>query len=592
MNFVQFLDNFSKEENIFPKIYYPSLKYVSEKDETIFQKGETFQGKIIKGICQKGKYTWPNGQEFFGDLSPNNKFNKRGKIIFTNKDELIGIFNSENNTIEKAIYQTPTKIYQGSFKNNLFNGKFIIKNNEKKNPFHYLFIGSYFNGLKDGKFTLETIYNNEKIKVTGNFCKGRKNGTFKIYRLKEIKIDEKNNKVKEEFLKEFIYANDFLIKSYKNEKKIENKKYFETNEKNKIFCIEIIEEIDKKLYFCLGSYEALLIYYINMENKTINFEKKINLFKKENIKDILRLSDGNILLCTDNNNFKLIKMYLEKADPDPSSIKEERSTTTYSTDNDFRLLQNFNGLTKSKNISSLIELSSDLIVSGDSENIIVWKKEYITDNDTIIINEDENKKSYELKQKDYTNKNLSHTFCMLKIKEENNYIILAVAQPDSKSIHFIEISYEGNIGDNVKIIGDKNNEIKSLNCKHIMTVFNNELLVGCKNQIIIIDINQYKITNKLYIDSSIAFISPYLNRFLLLGLSKRKNQYNYEGYLSQRDISNNFINNDIKIVNISDFKKRHEGSIIDAFVYNNNDNDHNQQLIITIGTDGKILLLY
>ena len=38
------------------------------------------------------------------------------------------------------------------------------------------------------------------------------------------------------------------------------------------------------------------------------------------------------------------------------------------------------------------------------------------------------------------NKNLSHTYCILEIDNENSKIKLAVAQPDSKSIIFLQIS--------------------------------------------------------------------------------------------------------------------------------------------------------
>ena len=225
INILNIIDNILKEDNSLQKIYFPTLnqplKEEKPKGNYIFINGETFKGKIKDKIFQKGKYIWPNGQEYYGDLSPYNRFNKKGKIIFPNKDELTGIFNPENNLIEKAVYKTSTRLYQGTFKNNKLNGKFIIKNNE--NSPHYLFIGSYLNGIKDGKFSLETRYDNQKINMTGTFEKGKKNGNF-IFKIEEEKIE--------------VEFNDDFIKILNG---IEKKNFFEKKEKNKICCMKIIE---------------------------------------------------------------------------------------------------------------------------------------------------------------------------------------------------------------------------------------------------------------------------------------------------------------------------------------------------------------
>ena len=249
------------EDNKLQEISLPNInsKFINKKinNENIYEneKGDIFKGKIDNGRLQKGKYTWKNGQIFSGEFSYN-KFNKRGKIIFPNKEELTGFFNAENNTIEKAIYTTSKRKYQGSFKNNKLHGKFIIKNNEK-NP-HYLYTGSYLNGNKHGKFILEK----GSIKVTGTFNNGRKNGDFKIYH-NNILVFEK------------IYINDYVV-----DKLIEQKKYFENKIKYEIKCMSIKKEKDK-LLLLLGIYEYLLIYNINIEQKDIIFEKKISLFKYE-----------------------------------------------------------------------------------------------------------------------------------------------------------------------------------------------------------------------------------------------------------------------------------------------------------------------
>ena len=558
INILNIIDNILKEDNSLQKIYFPTLnqplKEEKPKGNYIFINGETFKGKIKDKIFQKGKYIWPNGQEFYGDLSPYNRFNKKGKIIFPNKDELTGIFNPENNLIEKAVYKTSTRLYQGTFKNNKLNGKFIIKNNE--NSPHYLFIGSYLNGIKDGKFSLETRYDNQKINMTGTFEKGKKNGNF-IFKIEEEKIE--------------VEFNDDFIKILNG---IEKKNFFEKKEKNKICCMKIIEEIienKKTINLLLGSYENLLIYYIDVDKKDINLKKTIHLFKNEDINDILKLKDGKLLLCSSRNNFKLIELLFEK----------NNSKINNKIENDFRIVQVFNGLNNSKNIFSLIELTNELIVSGDCENIILWKKMLKSEN----IPHEQN---YELKI--MNNKNLSHTYCILEIDNENSKIKLAVAQPDSKSIIFLQISSNYDIDEITSI---KNIDTVS-NRKNIMTIFKSNLLIGCKNQIIEIDLNKYKIINKIYIDSItfITYINSYLNDFLLLGLMRNKNSYNYEAYLSQRDYVKN--ETKAKIMSISDFKKRIlNGNIIDVDIYSfNNDENNNNEIMVSISTDGKILLLF
>ena len=192
--------------------------------------------------------------------------------------------------------------------------------------------------------------------------------------------------------------------------------------------------------------------------------------------------------------------------------------------------------------------------------------------------------NYKLKM--IKNRNLTHTYCMREIKneKENNKIILAVAQPDTKSIIFFKITSEYDINELETING-----IESVSKrKHIMTHFNNNLFIGCKNQIIVIDLNKYKIKYKIYIDSMtyITYINSYLNdKFLLIGLMKNRNTYNYQGYMLQNIFQINSNNEKANIIPISDFKKRvHKGNIIDVCI--------NNQIIISIGTDNKILLLY
>ena len=579
------------EDNFLQQIYFPTIKQPLDKASTIgnyiFRNGETFKGRITKNILQKGIYTWPNGQIYYGDLSPNNTFNKKGKMIFPNKDELTGLFNGNKNTIEKALYKTSTRLYQGSFKNNKLHGKFIIKNNV--NAPHYLFIGNYVNGERHGKFSLEKIYNNQIIQICGTYEKGSKNGEFKII---------KNGKVC------FIinYKNDMEIIEYKKEDKIENKKCFNyMNKINKICCMVIIEEYNN-LYLLIGSYEYLFIYII--EKTGIVFNKQIFLFKKADVNDIIQTKDKKFLICSSNNNLILIELYLkEKINMSNSNIINEN-------EKDYELIQKFHGLNNSKNIFFFKELSNEIVVSGDCENMILWEKKIseriehepvveenksffdklyenikeifepsTPDANLMTTNETDNiiKDNY----KNINHKDLTHTYSILEIKNNCNKIILSVPQPDSKSLFFFEIDKNNTIND-IKELSD----IDSIpNRKNIMTQIDNKLYLACKNKIIIINLNSYEIEHNIFFDT-VTYISVYKTKFLLLGVIKSKNTYNYESFLIQREFKQNKSNKKINIIQVSDYlKTKHNGNIIDACIYDKED------IIITIGTDGKILLL-
>lgn len=579
------------EDNFLQQIYFPTIKQPLDKASTIgnyiFRNGETFKGRITKNILLKGIYTWPNGQIYYGDLSPNNTFNKKGKMIFPNKDELTGLFNGNKNTIEKALYKTSTRLYQGSFKNNKLHGKFIIKNNV--NAPHYLFIGNYVNGERHGKFSLEKIYNNQIIQICGTYEKGSKNGEFKII---------KNGKVC------FIinYKNDMEIIEYKKEDKIENKKSFNyMNKINKICCMVIIEEYNN-LYLLIGSYEYLFIYII--EKTGIVFNKQIFLFKKADVNDIIQTKDKKFLICSSNNNLILIELYLkEKINMSNSNIINEN-------EKDYELIQKFQGLKNSKNIFFLKELSNEIVVSGDCENMILWEKKIseriehepvveenksffdklyenikeifepsTPDANLMTTNETDNiiKDNY----KNINHKDLTHTYSILEIKNNCNKIILSVPQPDSKSLFFFEIDKNNTIND-IKELSD----IDSIpNRKNIMTQIDNKLYLACKNRIIIINLNSYEIEHNIFFDT-VTYISVYKTKFLLLGVIKSKNTYNYESFLIQREFKQNKSNKKINIIQVSDYlKTKHNGNIIDACIYDKED------IIITIGTDGKILLL-
>ena len=543
------------EDNELKKIFYPSINPE--------ENNEKFEGKIIDNKSKKGKYTWKNGQIFFGNLSENNKFIKKGKIIFPNNDELIGVFNENINIITKAIYNTSTRLYQGSFKKNKLDGKFVIKN--KENSEHYIYIGNYFNGVKDGKFTLEKIYNNKKIKVSGTFDRGKKSGLFKIFELTDIQKDGEKKTLENE-----VYSEEFL-NNYIKSKLIESKEFFEYKEKRRILCMEIIQK--DNVYLLLGSYKYLLIYIINIDQDEIILNDEILLFRNSEINDVIKLEEDRLLLCSSDNCFKLIELNIGQKNDIMSNLNSVPFI-----ENNCKLLQEFKGEPNSKNIFCLYELSNNLIASGDCENIIIWKKNFRigkTINSFVT--------PYELSI--FAKKEVSHTYCMLRINNDNdNNIILAVAQPHSKSIEILEIQENKQTINEIKTIF-KVNSIP--NRKNIMTKYHNNLIVGCKNKVIIIDINKYEIINDIYSREYITYIGSYSNEFLLFGTMKEISQYNYEGYLSQ-EVFFNDSKGQQNINTISIFNKsKYEGNIINSCKYIINNNEY----IIAIGTDGKILII-
>ena len=315
--------------------------------------------------------------------------------------------------------------------------------------------------------------------------------------------------------------------------------------------------------------------------------------------------ENKVLICSSNNKFKLIRLNLNKQiNVDNSSI-----ITQNQDENHYELLQEFQGLENSNSIFCLKELSNELIISGDCQNLILWKKKVINDNEkskfnnsSIITNDSkkpvdsnffdriisflfdkiepdnikENKENKEICYEYIANyPDLTHTYSILEIKTEEN-IIISVPQPDSKSLFFFEIDENNN-----NIIKDINkiDDIDSIpNRKNIMALINTNLFVACKNKIVIIDINKYEINISIMFDT-VTYISSYLNKYLIMGVMKCKNQYSQEAFLTQKELNKSYL------MDVSDFTKiKFNGTIINACIYNNN-------LIIAIGSDGKILLL-
>ena len=564
------IDDLLKDDNILPElnqIKYPTRdqKIVKEnpKGTYIFENNEQFKGRIKKekkGIkLLIGIYRWPNGQQYLGDLSANNNFTKRGTIIFPSNNKLIGNFIMKENKIKNAVYETATRKYVGSFVNSRLDGRFIIKN--KENSPHYLFKGGYSNGRRQGNFILERVINEKILQTTGTFDKGKKNGLFKVY----LKLKEEEKML----IYEKSFINDKIVYTYSDKEKIENKVniLFDVELQYKICCLKTIKYTENKIFILLGSYENILIFDIN----NLNTPRPILIFKKADVNDILQLKDGKLLFCSSENNFKLIEpIFFEEEE----EIKEESAleTKTDSTGDDIKIIQEFKGLSTSKSIFVMKQLSNGLIASGDSENLILWKNI-------------ENNNFYEYNIINHIK--LTNTYCILEIKKENKNknVILSIPQPDSKSVLFININNYNKIElikklDNINTIHSRKNIMKQENNKNI-------LYIGCQNSIIIISLINYEIISKIFFDK-ITWLNQYLNKFLLCGIIKIKNSYSYEGYLTQiqMEMENKKFEN-VNIINVSkSLNMKHKGNIIDGDIITFEGKD----TIITIGTDNKLII--
>ena len=561
------IDDLLIEDNKLEQILYPKKgqKIIKEspKGNYIFENNEQFKGQIKNNKFGKGIYLWPNGQKYLGDLSENNNFTKRGTIIFPSNNKLIGNFIVSENKIKNAVYETNYRKYQGTFVNNELDGKFIIRN---KNPddieHHYFFQGTYVKGRKHGFCIIEKSVNKKILLIKGTFDKGEKNGKFQIYRKKDGN--------QEKLVYEQIFENNKIKYFFKDEEKIENKNiFFEEKLPFKIICLKTIKSLDNKIYILLGTYENILI--IDLLKKGPHHP--ILIFKKQYINDILRTKDGKFLFCTNLNNFKLTEPFSLENEKEKEINESHMETNT--TIGEINTIQEFKGLKNSKSIFVMKELINGLIASGDSENLILWKKKI--ENNFIEYNY-------------LTHYKLTNTYCILEINLEknndNNKIILAVPQPDSLCVLFLcinnnKIEFIKKI-ENIKTIHDR---------KNIMKQVENILFIGCENHLVIINLDNFEIEKKIFFEK-IYYINVFLNDYLLCGVIKNKNPYSFEGYLSQIKISitnKNKEKNEIIYVSkcLNSLNKKHNGSIIDGDIINLD----GKEIIVTIGTDNKILVL-
>lgn len=640
MNFGEYLqeDN-SLQPILLPKFFQSiNINNISGNISINFSNKDKFKGIIENGRPKKGKYTWSNGQKYSGNFS-NDFFNGRGCLIFPNNFTLYGIFSGDKNSfyIKDAIYTTNDKEYQGSFKNNLLHGDFVIKNIEG-HPF-YSFNGSYYDGKKHGKFVLEKEVNNERIEIIGEYKKGLKDGHFILKKF--------NSEGSIIYQNDFYFEEDYIINKYENNQKIEIKKRIYNHKEKEIHCMTIFKTNNRN-FLLLGSELYLLIYNINRDGDdySITYNRNMFMFNKGKINDIIQINNENkFLLCSNTNRFKLIKLI-------PNFAAQNGRVNIR-----IQLIQEFQGIYNGSSIYMLLELSNGLVISGDIHNIIIWEKNYIEDNNSeqnevnrnetemnmqtqnifqrlfeeaknclernfqnnlapdifnrninqhIRVNNEENNVddlndnqnfNYELKfsiNKDDEDFELSHIFCVLEIKRRNNIIVIAVAQSDSKRLYFFEIidSNDSNEDNNYRQIQKIENINSIKNSKKIMYRADNDniLLVGCYNEVAIVNLNNYELIKFFNFDSITNFSDYINNSFICATMKKGEGLHNYRSFLTQAEFVKKEYGENVKIRIISQNLNYHQGNIIDTSIINANYNNRNS-LIITIGADGKIIAL-
>ena len=191
------------------KIIYQNGAYYERVDlELTFPNGEKFNGLLSEDFCllKRGKYIWPNGQEYYGQFDENNNFytleGELSKLTFSNGDIFEGSF--EKGEIGEGTYKTKDgKEITADFTGGKINGRISI--NDKKNSFKfegfiednkkegecyteikingkiYSIKGEYLDGLKYGTFTIQEISPNKgDLYIKGKYKKGYRNGYFDI----------------------------------------------------------------------------------------------------------------------------------------------------------------------------------------------------------------------------------------------------------------------------------------------------------------------------------------------------------------------------------------------------------------------------
>ena len=179
---IKLIINERASKHAISKIIYQNNIYYEKTDlELCFPNGEKFKGLLSPDFCllQRGNYTWPNGQQYYGQFDENNNFNtlegELSKLTFSNGDIFEGSF--ENGEIREGTYKSHDgREYTGDFTGGKINGRISIIDKKKK----YKFDGFIQRGKKEGICYTEIQINNKVYSIKGEYIDGLKEGTFII----------------------------------------------------------------------------------------------------------------------------------------------------------------------------------------------------------------------------------------------------------------------------------------------------------------------------------------------------------------------------------------------------------------------------
>ena len=336
-------DEIASKRSIDKIIYTNDAYYERADNELIFPNGEKFRGLLSEdgSILKKGKYNWPNGQEYYGAFDEKNRFfteeGEESKLIFPNGDIYEGSFEKGEITEGKYITKDGEEIsadftggkingqitYDDKKNNFFFEG--YIQNDKKEGPCTtkmkigdkvYKISGEYLDGLKDGIFHIDEIEpNKDNFHLKGKYKKGFRHGFFDI-------VDKENGiNITHRYIS---YLHDILIKEYNKNYKTKltgrETSLAITNRNNPMKQLNDLVEIrlSNLLTLELSRNKINSISFLNTDEKTLFSLQNLNL-SYNNIKSIeplatvyypklkkLKLNDNKIenIACIGEFEFK------------------------------------------------------------------------------------------------------------------------------------------------------------------------------------------------------------------------------------------------------------------------------------------------
>ena len=339
------IDELASKRSIDRIIYSNGAYYERTDNELFFPNGEKFKGMLTEDSCKlkRGKYNWPNGQEYYGQFDDKNRFfsldGEESKLIFPNGDTYLGTF--EEGKIGEGKYLTKDeKEISADFTGDKINGQ-ITYNDKKINFFFQGYIqegkkegpcttkmkigdkiysieGEYLDGLKDGIFQIKEISpNNGFFYLKGKYKKGFRHGYF------DIVDKEKGINISHKYIS---FLHDILIKDYKKKYKTnltgKETNLAITNRNNPIVqIIDLVEiRLSNLLTLDLSRNKITSISFLNTDEKTLFSLQNLNL-SNNLIKSIeplemvyypklkkLKLNDNKIQSIDCIKNFKFVEL--------------------------------------------------------------------------------------------------------------------------------------------------------------------------------------------------------------------------------------------------------------------------------------------